>query len=226
MYTLSRQRRRVTPPAAAIAAPANPPTTTNKTITDTKSGETMTVTNDGNCASVSVKEAATSGFGFADVGVTHALSYGLDGTCHVVILSSATSATTKTADGAASESSSAHGGVGPTSSGNSMAVPATDCTTWGNVVHGSQTLQDVVNIDIGKYRYGHDRNWNACWNQSIFYNWWMVDSTSTSWNHPNAPVIDSFDSTWHTYAANGYGHGSFHSDFLWCNFQPGQNYNM
>lgn len=31
---------------------------------------------------------------------------------------------------------------------------------YDNVIHSSQTMQDVVNIDIAKYRYSHDRVWD------------------------------------------------------------------
>ncbi|MDT4934563.1 MAG: hypothetical protein QOK11_2455 [Pseudonocardiales bacterium] len=218
-----------------LAAPADADATSatsasKRTIVDSPSGETLYVTNDGNCANVSVREEASSAGGFNDVGVTHELSYGLDNACHVVVLFSSTTKSIAMASTASAtlETASATGGAGDqTASAASQSVAiAASCGYWGNVVHGSQTLQDVINIDIGKYRYGHDRNWNACSNISKFIQWWMADSTSVGWNHPNTPVIDGYDSAWHTYAANGYGHGSFHSDFLWCNFQAGQNYNM
>jgi hypothetical protein len=216
-------------PFGAPAAAAAGTSTSNRTIVDSRSGETLYVTNDGNCAKVAVREQASDAKGFNDVGVTHELSYGLDGACHVIVLAGSSTGSPAVANAVSTplETVSAAGNPGnqPSAAPQGVSVAA-DCGYWGNVVHGSQTLQDIINIDIGKYRYGHDRNWNACSNISLFIQWWMVDSTSVSWNHPNTPVIDSFDSTWHTYAANGYGHGSFHSDFLWCNFQAGQNYNM
>lgn len=218
-----------------LAAPAAADVTSaasirSRTIVDSVSGEKLQVTNDGDCGNVTVREEASKAGGFDDVGVTHALSYGLDSGCHVVVLASSPTETTAMASSASPplETASATGGAADQTltAAPATATIAATCGYFGNVVHGSQTLQDVVNIDIGKYRYGHDRNWNACSNISKFIQWWMVDSTSTSWNHPNTPVSDGYDSAWNTYAANGYGHGSFHSDFLWCNFQPGQNYNL
>ncbi len=100
-------------------------------------------------------------------------------------------------------------------------------TTFGNVIHGSQTLQDVVNIDIGRYRYGHDRNWDTATGKTKFMSgWWMNSATGTSWNHASTPVSDGYDSSWTSTAAYADGHGSFHSDFLWCNIQPGRNYTL
>ena len=219
------------PLAAPAGAEVTSATSTSKrTIVDSNSGETLYVTNDGDCANVAVREEASNARGFNDVGVTHELSYGLDRACHVVVLASSSTKSTAMASPASAplETASASGGAGDqtASAASQSTATAASCGYWGNVVHGSQTLQDVINVDIGKYRYGHDRNWNACSNISKFIQWWMVDSTSVSWNHPNTPVSDGYNSAWRTYAANGYGHGSFHSDFLWCNFQAGQNYNM
>jgi hypothetical protein len=78
-----------------LAAPADADATSvtsasKRTIVDSPSGETLYVTNDGNCANVSVREEASSAGDFDDVGVIHELSYGLDNACHVVVLFSST----------------------------------------------------------------------------------------------------------------------------------------
>jgi hypothetical protein len=91
--------------------------------------------------------------------------------------------------------------------------------TYGNYVHTSQTVQDVIFIDIAKLQYHTDRNWNGTctwWRPD----WWAQSSTSVRWNHPDGPP-------WIYYAGPTACGGSwtsvgvaanFHSDFLWCNF--------
>lgn len=90
--------------------------------------------------------------------------------------------------------------------------------TYGNYVHSSQTVQDIINIDIAKLQYHTDRNWNgAC-------TWWQPDRwagayTGVWWNHPTNVWISEVlgircGSDWTRTGASA----TFHSDFLWCNF--------
>lgn len=56
--------------------------------------------------------------------------------------------------------------------------------------------------------------------------WYLRGSTSVSWNNPNGVFMDGYYGTPVNPVAWSYSHGNFHSDFLWCNFQPGQNFTM
>jgi len=108
-------------------------------------------------------------------------------------------------------------------------------TLYGNWIHSSQTMQDVVNIDIAKFQYHTDRVWDGSnsWYKTgsggsgpCVCPWWMRSSTSVTWNHPVGYPYQSYhDTKPQTYASSLAG-GNFHSDFLWCNFQAGQNYTM
>lgn len=98
-------------------------------------------------------------------------------------------------------------------------------TVYGNIIQSSQTLQDVINIDIAKFRYGHDRVWNGSQTRMKASVRWAYGQTGVAWNHPVGAWFDLQETAWAT-EARGVAHGDFHSDFLWCNFQPGQNFSM
>jgi hypothetical protein len=107
---------------------------------------------------------------------------------------------------------------------------------YGNYIRSSQTLQDIVNIDIAKLKFTHDRVWEDYYGGFVrfkaageswpYATWWLQGSTSVGWNHPHTPVKDWHDVTWIPPYAGSAGHGDFHSDFLWCNLQPGQNFTL
>ena len=106
-------------------------------------------------------------------------------------------------------------------------------TVWGNFIRSSQTLQDVVNIDIAKLKTTHDRQWDDYWNDTRFKAdgenspnmvRWSEASTSVSWNHVSGVYFDGAETYWRTDSALSWSHGDYHSDFLWCNYEPGQNF--
>ncbi len=91
--------------------------------------------------------------------------------------------------------------------------------TYGNYIHSSQTVQDVVNIDVAKLRSHTDRNWNgSC-------TWWKhlraVSSTSMSWNHPYKPGIVGAWEGCGIFYIYSLAAPNYHSDWLWCNFGSG-----
>jgi hypothetical protein len=107
-----------------------------------------------------------------------------------------------------------------------MAVAAA-CGTWvGNYIHTSQTVQDVINIDVAKYRLHTDRKWNGC--GTYIGNRFGDGSTSMPWNHYTG---DSYVSGSVCSQASPCGSayyrrkGNFHTDFLWCNFTS-QNFSL
>lgn len=204
----------------------NRPIDTVRTIHDPTSGEALVITNEGQCGKTAVEVRASSGVGFNDAGVVHSMDYSIDGNCNVTVTRGAATPQADATGLAPSpglkeqETAVADGKTKTTGFASIAAI-------YGNVVHGSQTLQDIINIDIAKYRYGHDRVWdNAAYTYFKPIYGWMTASTSVAWNHPHTPVFDFFNSSWTYYAANGYGHADFHSDFLWCNLQTGQNFTL
>lgn len=108
---------------------------------------------------------------------------------------------------------------------------------YGNYVRSSQTLQDVFNVDIAKWKWTHDRVWDTVTTKTRFKVpgtcsssptgcWWGQSSTSVTWNHPRSANFATADTAWKTGTASSIGFGEFHSDFLWCNHQPGQNFRL
>jgi hypothetical protein len=106
-------------------------------------------------------------------------------------------------------------------------VVAAACGTWvGNYIHTSQTVQDVINIDVAKYRLHTDRKWNGC--GTYIGDRFGEGSTRMSWNHYTG---DTYVSGSVCSLANPCGsayyrrRGNFHTDFLWCNFTS-QNFSL
>jgi hypothetical protein len=104
---------------------------------------------------------------------------------------------------------------------------------YGNYIRGVQVLQDVVNIDIAKWKWTNDRVWDDVYGVTRFKAtgeccnvWWGQGTTSVSWNHAIAANYLGAQTAWTGGTAFSHGRGDFHSDFLWCNFQPGQNFEM
>lgn len=125
-----------------------------------------------------------------------------------------------------------------TSRANSVETSSADFesnTLYGNYIRSSQTLQDIASIDIAKWKWTHDRVWDdvaatrfkVAGEDGSNYVWWGQASTSLSWNHAVGAYYDGADTSFcSNCVANSYSHGTFHSDFLWCNFQPGQDFNL
>lgn len=175
---------------------------------------TVTVTGEGDCDTlqVEVSGAVPDGYDAYAFGV----DYTITSDCYVQ-LGDPTVGPDDTPEDTPLEASNAATGSG---------TEDTPETWYGNYIHSSQTMQDVVNIDIAKFRYDHDRVWNG--SQTYFKSCcgYARSSTSVSWNHPaGSPVFDGWDGA-PVATAHGYAHGDFHSDFLWCNFQAGQNFRM
>lgn len=214
-------------PAVALGADGGD---TVRTIEHPPSGLELVITNEGDCERMTVLQQPISETGLRDVGVTHTLDYAIDDTCHVRILRGGThdspnDATEPTTNG---DQASGKGGPSLTKSrpvGSTKDLSLVACGAYGNVIHGAQTLQDVINIDIAEFRYGHDRNWSTCTGKTLFTfgNWWLQQLTEASWNHAVGNTITYYNSNWVT-TAIGKSNGSFHSDFLWCNMQAGENF--
>lgn len=105
-------------------------------------------------------------------------------------------------------------------------------TIWGNFIRSPQTLQDVVNIDIAKLKWTHDRVWDdasgACPGACVtrFKNtnennpnlaWWGQCSTSVNWNHVTGCWYTGADTNWVAGLAKSHAEGRFHTDWTWCN---------
>lgn len=95
-----------------------------------------------------------------------------------------------------------------------------------NYIHTSQTLQDVVNIDVAKLKTVTKRWW-----QPLAKVTWLVDngylddrvraSTSVRWNHPVSVTPGYFDfgctNTKPCFQGTSVWGSHFHTDFTWCN---------
>lgn len=110
------------------------------------------------------------------------------------------------------------------SSGGASALSG--CGPYGNVIHSSHTLQDVVRIDIAWLRSSVDRAWdcNSTWlhNENDTYDrvkawadggpsWWKINDPVT-W--PNASWSCNTNSCTNAWARTT---TTFHTDFLHCN---------
>lgn len=200
------------PAGSARAGTPNPVIT----LKDQASGQQLIVTNNGVCGKVSVQQSPLSGTGFGDQGVTHELDYSVDKNCRVSILKPSPSGG-NVAGSTTASSSSATAGSGP------IVSPAT--SGGSNVIHGSQTLLDAVGITVARFQYSHDRTWDGYCCTYFAWDWWMAQTVSVSWNHNvGNPRSLGYNSGWTSGSAYGTGEADFHSDFLWCNFQAGQNF--
>ena len=95
-------------------------------------------------------------------------------------------------------------------------------TIYGNYIHTSSTLQDIVNIDIANLRYHTDRKWDNC-NTSFKSDRWGTAYVSVRWNHIGGAGESWAQRGWRS-RRTAKAYGKFHSDFLWCNMQSGQNF--
>lgn len=97
----------------------------------------------------------------------------------------------------------------------------------GNWIRSSQTVQDIVNIDIAKFRHSHDRVWNGSW--TYFKNASGARkakaSTSMPWNHVTDIFLGHADYSYRTHAKST-ARASYHSDFLWCNGEDGDDFRL
>jgi hypothetical protein len=202
------------------SAAAGSAATGNRVVHDAASGATIKITGEGNCATtrVEILGARKSGQTADSVG------YSVDGNCNVTIDSAVQQAPDASPLIGGEQVSSAAVTARQRPATNMVELNTTTAAvTYGNYIHTSQTLQDIVNIDIAKYRYHTDRKWNGT------STWFGTDlkgvaSTSITWNHPVSAVINYIGGAGSaTYSTST---GAFHSDFLWCNLQAGQNFTM
>jgi hypothetical protein len=105
------------------------------------------------------------------------------------------------------------------------AMAAATCSTSYRVIHGAQSLQDIINLDIGSIRYGHESQLSGCLTRFTASRWKATGSGSLGWNHLTASSFGSYTSSLAT-VATGTASVGVHSDFLWCNLQVGQNFTM
>lgn len=94
------------------------------------------------------------------------------------------------------------------------------------VIHGSQTIQDIVNLDISRFRLARERaalSGQTKFTSTRYYHAW---DGNLAWNHVSGVYIGPYTSSYTAFTASAYGNGRFHSDFLWCNLQPGQDFTM
>ncbi|GEM_PF-3481811 len=192
------------------SASANDSGTFSRTVREPITGSTVMIENEGDCNALRVVVTDTTRTGAQ-------VDYDVDTNCMVTGIKGALPSPSTSAVGAiASTTSVAVASASPSQTvavRGVMSAAATSC----NYIHSSQTVQDLVSIDIAKLRLHSNR----CWNGSST---WMVNdvwaeaSTSVSWNHvvgtPWFPRVDWGAGT----TATAIGSADFHSDWLWCNF--------
>lgn len=178
----------------------------------------LVITGEGDCATVDVTQrfgpAGSSGQTAVAMNEVRQLDYVITPDCYVEVLPATVSVLGDPSGGDELESETAVS-ADPEVAGVA-GVPAV-----GNYIHSSQTMQDVVNIDIAKFEYSHDRVWYWLWTHFKGCCGHIRGSTSVPWNHPNGVLFDGYDGSWRILWAWGFAHGRFHTDFLWCNI-PGQ----
>ena len=191
-----------------------------RTVHDAATGSTVTISGEGNCQTaqvdVTMPGSATDQFGSE-------LRYYIDSVCNVIVepgrlLSKDDLRVLEGSNGqpgsVATESSSP-GGVAPAS------------VWYGNYIHSSSTLLDPPSIDIAKVLYHTDRRWNNAsteWKTDL---WGEGDEGKKACNHYLGGAIEYIGAAAYVpESTTTEFRGDFHSDFLHCNFQRGQNFSM
>jgi hypothetical protein len=205
--------------ASALAATATPQPPADRVVLEPTTGAHLAVSNEGNCSSISVEITVN---GSSDDSV--AVGYDIDGNCRVanvtgslaprddISITDENYSNESTASVGASDSTASRYSSSQPSSGNSpMSVTATSC----NWLHSSQTVQDVVFIDIAKSRLHSYRCWTG---SQVRYEGTVTANsyTSVAWNHPYTPFFGSVDWNWVSTARATSIH-DFHTDWVWCN---------
>jgi hypothetical protein len=186
-----------------------------RVVTDSVTGATLTITNEGNCSALSIEEDGGSA-STPSAGSVAALSYSIDASCYVTVDDGVWTTNATEPDDPQDGDVGNAGGAGDSPDANWQ-------YDW---LHTSQTLQDIINIDITKLRFDGRRRWNGSYT-AFTGDWWAQAQAPRSWNHvASGPFLDALDETANAGTANGRVHANYHSDFVWCNFEPGQNFTM
>lgn len=180
-------------------------------------GGTVTISGEGNCnsLSVTVNSPVTK-----DSNKAVQISYSVDDSCNVEVhpgqfVNSPGSGEAVSGKPSRTQSEATVEAI----STKIQDTPSTQAL--GNYIHSNQTVQDVINVDIATYRYHTDRHWDgySTWFDSDL---WGEATASPSWNHAVDAVISYIGDAGSSTYSDSYG--VFHSDFLWCNLQPGQDF--
>lgn len=196
-----------TPAGAAPAAK-------QRVLADRNAGVQLTVSNEGDCNKVNVQTAILP---TSKTDAVTEVVYDFDAKCNVTLRP------TKLVDQTSFRKANGYGSTPApltrmATSTSEAGMLAAAAVNYGNYVHSSQTVQDVIAIDIARLQYHTDRNWNySC-------SWWQPDRwaqsySGVSWDHPETPTFGATGGTacnnaWTTTVASA----NFHSDWLWCNF--------
>ncbi len=198
-------------------------------IKDPKTGAIIAVRGDGNCNDSRVYVGIPGNDG--DV-LGAEITYTVDEKCNVTVLKTETPSARELAQrvGAAKEGETLPMTKQPAEAVSLLSPQSTDSTSstatvWGNYIHSSGTLQDIVFVDISRVRYHTDRKWDGS------TSWWGAAwagqcnaGANTPWNHLVSCV--AWDLSDHAPTVETAAQGEFHSDWLWCNLQAGQNFAM
>lgn len=198
----------------------NIPAQTIRTVQDPVTGSTVTISGEGNCSTAQV-DVTMPGSARETFGAE--IRYYVDALCNVMVEGGRLLSRTdlQSLEGATGEPGSA--AVEPSSGGG--VAPAS--VWYGNYVHSSSTLLDPPSIDIAKVLYHTDRRWDGNYTEWKTDLWGEGDEGNKAWNHYLGGAIEDIgigaslpQSTTTEFR------GDFHSDFLHCNFQTGQNFSM
>lgn len=196
--------------AAAGPAFASGSGTSSRMVWEPITGSTVMIENEGDCNMLRVVVTDTTR-------TASQVDYDVDTNCMVTgIKGTLPSPSTSAVSAIVSTTSAAVASASPSQTVAVRGVTAAAATSC-NYIHSSQTVQDLVNIDIAKLRLHSNR----CWNGSSTWmvnDVWAESSTSVSWNHTSgAPWFPRVDWAAGT-TATAVGSANFHSDWLWCNF--------
>jgi len=177
-------------PAAASSDPGD----SQRFETDAATGAQLAISGEGDCDTLSVEVTYSK-----SPSVDASIEYDITDDCHVSGIEGTESPSTASA---------------PSAQVDELGDEAASSCNW---IHSSQTVQDIINIDIAK----HLLNSHRCWDDSSTWmtRWTATSSTSVSWNHPSGKPVELQFDTSPAETATTRTSASFHSDWLWCNFR-------
>ena len=177
-------------PAAASSDPGD----SQRFETDATTGAQLAISGEGDCDTLSVEVTYSK-----SPSVDASIEYDITDDCHVSGIEGTESPSTASA---------------PSAQVDELGDEAASSCNW---IHSSQTVQDIINIDIAKHRLNSHR----CWDDSSTWmtRWTATSSTSVSWNHPSGKPVELQFDTSPAETATMRTSASFHSDWLWCNFR-------
>lgn len=172
-------------PATASSDPGD----SQRFETDATTGAQLTISGEGDCDTLSV-EVTYSKSPSVDVSI----EYDITDDCHVSGIEGTESPSTASA---------------PSAQVDELADEAASSYNW---IHSSQTVQDIINIDIAKHRLNSHRCWDA--SSTWMTRWTAKSSTSVSWNHPSGKPVELQFDTSPAETATTRTSASFHNDRL------------